>query len=221
MNLSSVVFRRPSTVRARTLPRATVNTLATIDGPWTVSFPSNLGAPAKITLAKLQSWTANADDGVKYFSGTATYTKIVQVDRSWLRPDERILFDLGAVKDLAEVSVNGQAVGTRWKSPYQIDVTDALKPGSNQLEIKVTNQWTNRLIGDRLATADKRVLAEAVPGFGPPPTLKDSGLLGPVAIVSVANPFNRKFTGWEGRFTPADTLRSSLNVCVLVSNPRG
>lgn len=101
MNLSSVVFRRPSTVRARTLPRATVNTLATIDGPWTVSFPSNLGAPAKITLAKLQSWTANADDGVKYFSGTATYTKIVQVDRSWLRPDERILFDLGAVKDLA------------------------------------------------------------------------------------------------------------------------
>ena len=192
MNLSSVVFRRPSTVPARTLPRATVNTLATIDGPWTVSFPSNLGAPAKITLAKLQSWTANADDGVKYFSGTATYTKIVQVDRSWLRPDERILFDLGAVKDLAEVSVNGQAVGTRWKSPYQIDVTDALKPGSNQLEIKVANQWTNRLIGDRLATADKRVLAEAVPGFGPPPTLKDSGLLGPVAFVSMANGFAQK-----------------------------
>jgi hypothetical protein len=102
------------------------------------------------------------------------------------------LFDLGAVKDLAEVSVNGQAVGTRWKSPYQIDVTDALKPGSNQLEIKVTNQWTNRLIGDRLATADKRVLAVAVPGFGPPPTLKDSGLLGPVSIVSVTGSIKKE-----------------------------
>ena len=187
-----VVFRRPSTVPARTLPRATVNTLATIDGPWTVSFPPNLGAPAKITLAKLQSWIANADDGVKYFSGTATYTKIVQVDRSWLRPGERILFDLGAVNDLAEVSVNGQAVGMPWKPPYQVDVTDALKPDSNQLEIKVTNQWTNRLIGDRLATADKRVLAVAVPGFGPPPTLKDSGLLGPVSIVSVTGSIKKE-----------------------------
>ena len=77
-----VVFRRAAASSARTLPRATVTTLATVDGPWTVSFPSNLGAPAKITLAKLESWTANADEGVKYFSGTATYTKTVQVDRS-------------------------------------------------------------------------------------------------------------------------------------------
>jgi hypothetical protein len=75
-----VVFRRAAASSARTLPRATVTTLATIDGPWAVSFPSNLGAPAKITLAKLESWTANRDEGVKYF-GTATYTKTVQVAR--------------------------------------------------------------------------------------------------------------------------------------------
>ena len=84
-----VVFRRAASSSARTLPRATVTTLATVDGPWTVSFPSNLGAPAKITLAKLESWTANADEGVKYFSGTATYTKTVQVDRRWFRPAAR------------------------------------------------------------------------------------------------------------------------------------
>ena len=73
-----------------------------------------------------------------------------------------------------------------WKAPYQVDVTGALKPGANQLEIKVTNQWTNRLIGDRSAPPDKKVLAAGVPRFGPPPTLKDSGLLGPVMFLSVA-----------------------------------
>jgi hypothetical protein len=186
-----VVFRRATSSSERTLPRATKTTVATIDGPWTVNFPSNLGAPPKITLAKLETWTANTDEGVKYFSGTATYTKTVKADRRWFRQEsrsrERILLNLGSVNDLAEVSVNGQALGILWKSPYQVDVTGALKPGENKLEIKVTNQWTNRLIGDRSASADKKVLAPGVPGFGPPPTLKDSGLLGPVTFVSVVS----------------------------------
>jgi hypothetical protein len=182
-----VVFRRAAASSARTLPRSTVTTLATIDGPWTVNFPSNLGAPAKITLAKLEPWTANANEGVKYFSGTATYTKTVKVDRRSLQRGERILLNLGTVNDLAEISVNGQALGILWKSPYQVDVTRALKPGENRLEIKVTNEWTNRLIGDRSAAPEKKVLAPGVPGFGPPPTLGESGLLGPVTFVSVGS----------------------------------
>lgn len=181
-----VVFRRATSASEQTLPRATATTVATIAGPWTVSFPLNLGAPAKITLAKLESWTANADEGVKYFSGTAAYTKTVQVDRRWFRSGERILLNLGTVNDLAEVSVNGQALGILWKSPYTVDVTGVLKAGTNQLEIKVTNEWTNRLIGDRVGPPEKKVLAAGVPGFGPPPTLKDSGLLGPVTFVSLA-----------------------------------
>jgi hypothetical protein len=180
-----VVFRRPTTSSARTLPRSTVTTLATVEGPWNLTFPANLGAPPTITLAKLDSWTANAEDGVKYFSGTATYTKTVEIARRSFRPGDRILLNLGTVNDLAEVSVNGQPLGILWKAPYEVDVSGALKPGANQLEIKVTNQWTNRLIGDRLAPA-RRVLAESPPAFGPPPTLKDSGLLGPVTFVSVA-----------------------------------
>ena len=180
-----VVFRRATTLPARTLPRATVTKLATVEGAWTLNFPSNLGAPAQLTLAKLESWTANSDEGVKYFSGTATYTKTVQADRRWLRPGERILLNLSTVNDLAEVSINGKALGILWKSPYELDVTGALKPGANQLEIKVTNEWTNRLIGDRSAPA-RRVLAESPPAFGPPPTLTQSGLLGPVTLVSVA-----------------------------------
>jgi hypothetical protein len=181
-----VVFRRAATSSARTVPRGTMTTIATVDGPWSVTFPANLGAPPTIALTKLESWTANADEGVKYFSGTATYARTVQVDRRLFRPGERVSAQSGAVNDLAEVSVNGQSFGILWKAPFEVDVSSALKPGANQLKIKVTNQWTNRLIGDRLAPA-KRVLAESPPPFGPPPTLAQSGLLGPVTLVSMGS----------------------------------
>jgi hypothetical protein len=108
------------------------------------------------------------------------------VSRGWFRPGERILLDLGVVKDVAEVSLNGVALGLLWKPPFRVDVTGALKPGVNRLEIKLTNEWTNRLIGDRSATADRKVFAaSAPPSFGPPPTLTESGLLGPVTFISM------------------------------------
>ena len=120
---------------------------------------------------------------MKYFSGTAAYTKTVQAARGWFRPGQRILLDLGVVRDVAEVSLNGKTLGVLWKPPFRLDVTEALKPGANHLEIKVTNEWTNRLIGDRSAPADKKVLAAPAGGiFGPPPTVNESGLLGPVTL---------------------------------------
>ena len=192
LNLSAresvfVVFRRPATTPTRTLPRATASTLANIAGPWAISFAPNLGAPPGIELAQLESWTANQNEGVKYFSGTATYSKTIQAPRAWFRPGARIVLDLGMVNDLAEVSINGKALGTFWKAPYQLDVTEALKPGSNQVEIKVTNEWTNRLIGDRLGPADKKILSAPAPppGAPAPPPLVASGLLGPVTIVRI------------------------------------
>jgi hypothetical protein len=186
-----VVFRRSAATPTRTLASANVTTLANVDGPWTISFPPNLGAPPKIELAKLESWTANADQGVKYFSGAATYSKTIQAPRAWFRTNGQILLDLGTVSDLAEVSINGKAVGMFWKAPYAVDVTQALRPGSNQIEIKVTNEWTNRLIGDRLAPADKKILSAPPPPPGAPtttPPLVTSGLLGPIRIVSVTRP---------------------------------
>jgi hypothetical protein len=183
-----VVFRRSAATPTRSLPAPNLATLASVDGPWAISFTPNLGAPAKIELAKLESWTANADEGVKYFSGAATYTRTIQAARGWFRPGVRIMLDLGVVNDLAEVSINGKAVGALWKAPYAVDVTQALKPGNNQLEIKVTNEWTNRLIGDRLGPADKKILSAPPPPPGAPtapPPLVPSGLLGPVTIVSV------------------------------------
>jgi hypothetical protein len=164
--------------------------VATVSGPWNVTFPPNFGAPAKIQLAKLESWTANPDTSVKYFSGTATYTKSVQAPQGWFRPGAKILLDLGTVKDLAEVSLNGKALGTLWKAPYQVDASGVLKAGANLLEIKVTNQWTNRQIGDRLGPPEKRVLASTPPMMGPPggrggsQTPAESGLIGPVTVVS-------------------------------------
>ena len=77
----------------------------------------NLGAPENIRLANLESWTRNPDDGVKYFSGTATYTKTVRVPRDWLRSGTKIALDLGTVKDIAQVSINGKTAATLWKPP--------------------------------------------------------------------------------------------------------
>jgi hypothetical protein len=186
-----VVFRAAAASPSRTVRRPSSTLVATVGGPWDVSFPPDLGAPAKIQLAKLESWTANSDEGVKFFSGTATYVKTMQAPQTWFRSGEKLLLDLGAVRDLAEVSVNGKPLGIVWKPPYQVDVSGVLRPGSNRLEIKITNQWTNRQIGDRLVAPEKRVFAQPPGrgGFGRAPQAPpESGLLGPVTILSMRVP---------------------------------
>lgn len=182
-----VVFRQAATQPSR-IPRRPVGELtplAAIDGAWDVSFPPNLGAPAKMQFAKLESWTVNADEGVKYFSGTATYTKTIDVPAGWFRAATALVLDLGRVGDIAEVTVNDHALALAWKAPYRVDVTNALQPGENRLSIKVTNQWTNRIAGDRVAPAEKKILnvpAAPGPGGGGAGTLPESGLIGPVIL---------------------------------------
>jgi hypothetical protein len=190
-----VVFRNAAPAPGRTRPTVEETKLGTVSGPWTLTFPANWGAPPSVQMQKLTSWTDSADAGVKYFSGTATYSKTVQVPAAWLRSGEHVWLDLGTVRDIAEVKVNGKGAGMVWAPPYRVDVTPGLKPGANKLEIKVTNEWTNRQVGDRLGPADKRVLAQpAAParpgggGFGPPvQTPPESGLIGDVSFVAVRN----------------------------------
>ena len=133
-----------------------------INQKWEVSFPKGLGAPEKISLPKLFSLHRHEDEGVKYFSGTATYKTNFVVKPSMMSEDRVVFLDLGAVEVMAEVIVNGVNKGIFWSRPYLIDVTDVLKPGENTLEIKVTNQWTNRLIGDEQLPEEN----EYVPGGG-------------------------------------------------------
>jgi hypothetical protein len=184
-----VIFRHTATAPSRIEPAMQQKPLATISGPWDVHFPENLGAPASLHMAKLTSWTDSSDPGIKYFSGTATYTKTLQAPASWFHPGQHLYLDLGKVRDIAEVQINGVPAGLTWAPPYRVDVTAALKPGANKLEIKVTNEWTNRQIGDRLLPPEKRILAPAGGrpsggAFGRPQTLPESGLLGDVRLVA-------------------------------------
>jgi hypothetical protein len=183
-----VVFRHPAAAPSRTTTRITPVTLSTVNGSWDVTFPPDLGAPSKIELPRLESWTANADPGVKFFSGTATYTKSFDAPAAWLKGGGRLLLDLGIVRDLAEVRLNGKPVGDLWKPPYRVDITTALKNGANELEVRVTNEWTNRIVGDRLVPAAQRVFAPLSGGSGRggmfgPQTPAESGLLGPVVLM--------------------------------------
>lgn len=182
-----VVFRNPTTATSQKITKPVGTTLATLGGPWSVSFPPNLGAPEKITLNKLISLSDHSEAGVKYFGGTATYTKELTAAKEWFKPGAKFILDLGTVKDLAEVSVNGKSLGILWKLPYELDITSALKPGPNKIEIKVTNQWTNRITGDALSP-DKKVLSGSGLRFGGGNSaLIESGLIGPVVVNRVAD----------------------------------
>jgi hypothetical protein len=125
-----------------------------ITGSWELSFPPKWGAPAKVTLDKLISWTEHPDSGVKYFSGTATYRKTFAWDAKKQKA-ERYILDLGDLQNFAEVELNGKALSLLWKPPYRLDVTDTLKSGQNTLQIKITNLWPNRLIGDEQLPEDR------------------------------------------------------------------
>jgi hypothetical protein len=159
-----------------------MDTLMTVKGPWKITFPMNLGAPPAVTLPRLDSWTMSEIKGVKYFSGTATYHKSFQLKAGQIQKVARLLLDLGDVKDIAQVFVNGRPLGILWTPPFRVEVTDALRTGTNDLVIKVTNEWVNRLIGDATLPSPQRILSSGLSRFGRPPALRPSGLLGPVRL---------------------------------------
>jgi len=146
------------------LPRRTVLREWPVAGPWRVSFPERWGAPAEITLPELASWSESPIDGVKYFSGTARYEKTLNIKK--INTSSRYVLDLGDVKNLAVVRVNGQPLPVLWRPPFRIDVTDFLRKGDNNLEIDVTNLWVNRLVGDEREPDDLRWTEQRRPGSG-------------------------------------------------------
>lgn len=180
-----VVFKDAATKTAVTLPKKTEKDLLAVDGPWNVSFQSNRGAPASATFDKLVSYTENGDAGIKYFSGTAVYTKTITVPANAIAKGAHTWLDLGDVKNLAEVMVNGKSLGVTWKKPFRVDITSALKPGENKLQIKVINLWPNRLIGDAQPGVTNKITYTAMPFYKTDSPLLPSGLLGPVRVLVV------------------------------------
>jgi hypothetical protein len=132
-----------STLEVKTLPGPTP-----IRGPWHVAFQPGRGAPPSMTLEQLGSWTDQSDAGVKYFSGTAEYQTDFELAPEMIGPSRLLQLDLGEVGCIAEVSLNGTDLGTWWKPPFVGDISKAAKAGKNSLNVRITNLWVNRLIGD-------------------------------------------------------------------------
>lgn len=189
-----------------------------LTGSWDLSFPAGKGAPASARFDHLISWPDSSEEGVKYFSGTATYRQTFTMpamdvkgalgERWQTNDDDEFWLDLGTVKNFAEVTLNGHALPTLWKAPFRIEVSKWLKTGDNQLEVKVTNLWPNRLIGDEQYPPDakyagpikewpswikngtprpptKRVTFTTWQFFDKDSPLLQSGLMGPVKVVRV------------------------------------
>jgi hypothetical protein len=181
-----VVFRKQAKISSLKLTHPYETQLAVLDGAWNVSFQSNRGAPAQIALDQLTSWSENADPGVKYFSGTGSYKKTIQAPADWFKEDSQIWIDLGDVQNLAEVNVNDKSLGIVWKTPFRVNVTEDLKQGENVLEVKVTNLWVNRLIGDQQPGVTNKITYTMMPFYQANSPLLPSGLLGPVKLVSLS-----------------------------------
>jgi len=181
-----VVFRKKAKGSSLKLTPPVETQLTVIDGAWNVSFQKDRGAPAQIVLNQLTSWSENSDPGVKYFSGTGSYTKTIQAPAGWFKEDSQIWLDLGSVKNLAEVVVNGKSLGIVWKTPFRVNVTEALKQGENVLEVKVTDLWVNRLIGDLQPGMKTKITYTTQPFYQVDSPLVLSGLLGPVKIVRLS-----------------------------------
>ena len=148
-----------------------------------VQFEAGRGAPAQAELPDLASLSESSDKGIRYFSGHATYTKTIDAPAAWFHRGEELWLDLGDVANLAEVKVNGQPLGIAWKAPYRVDVSKALKPGKNTVEVRVANLWVNRLIGDAQPDAMAKYTFTTHNPYKASSKLVPSGLIGPVQIL--------------------------------------
>ena len=149
-----VVFRKSGKPASNTMVREWGKKPLPLTGPWNLTFQEKRGAPATAKFDQLTPWNEHANPGIKYFSGTATNAINFDLPREFLKNNQEVWLDLGQVAVMAEVRLNGKNLGVLWHKPFRVDVSKALKPGKNTLEIDVTNLWVNRLIGDEQHPSD-------------------------------------------------------------------
>jgi hypothetical protein len=181
-----IVFRKPSAAvaaaaSARNFPTFTM--VRELSGPWTVQFDPKWGGPDSVEFARLVSWTRRPEEGIRFYSGTATYSRSFDAPNSKL-PDKRMraYLDLGEVRQLAQVRLNGKDLGVLWAKPFRVDVTDALQPADNRLEVEVVNSWPNRVIGDQSLPPEQRRTRTNIRKLTKEMAPIESGLLGPVTL---------------------------------------
>ena len=182
-----VVFRKPSGAGDRKgPPDAPLAPVLDITGPWEVSFDPKWGGPERVTFEKLEDWSRRPEPGIRFYSGTATYRTTFDGARLARLGARRVVLDLGAVRELARVTLNGRELGVAWTRPYRVDATEAIRPGGNTLEVRVANLWPNRLIGDAGLPPEKRLAWTTWNPFRKDSSLIPSGLLGPVTVLAIA-----------------------------------
>lgn len=178
-----VVFRRPVSPAASAGPNFhEPQPVAESSGPWEVAFDPKWGGPAKTVFQTLTDWSRHPDAGVRFYSGLATYRQ--SFDRPSAVAHQRLYLDLGAVRQLAQVRLNGRDLGAVWCAPWRVEITEAVLPQNNQLEITIANLWPNRLIGDLSLPPDQRYTFTTWNPFKTDSPLLESGLLGPVRLVT-------------------------------------
>ena len=178
-----VIFREAASKHPpnaeRNLPE--FSTIAEIKGPWTVSFDPKWGGPESSEFPALVDWTTRPELGIKFYSGAAVYRKTTELPPNATR--KPLWLDLGDVRELAEVRINGKSCGVVWAPPFRVEITRALKPGINQFEIEVVNFWPNRILGDQSLPESQRMTRTNIRKLTRDTPLMSSGLLGPVRLM--------------------------------------
>jgi hypothetical protein len=149
-----VVFQRTAVNRSRVGKNFhEVKEIAQLVGPWEVEFDPQWGGPERVTFATLEDWTKRPEEGIRYYSGTAAY--ILNFDLPAAARVPKYL-DLGLVKNVAQVWLNGKDLGVVWTAPWRVDISAVVKAKGNELKIEVVNLWPNRLIADGKLPRDQQ-----------------------------------------------------------------
>ena len=157
-----------------------------LQGPWTLNYDPKWGGPQEVAFDTLDDWSHRPEPGIKFYSGKAVYRKSFELPDKTINPARPYFLDLGSVKNMARIRLNGHDLGVVWCAPWRVDVTDAIHDGTNQLEIEVANLWPNRLIGDQSLPPGQRFTWTTRNPYNPNSPLLSSGLIGPVTIWATA-----------------------------------
>jgi hypothetical protein len=156
---------------------------AVIGGRWTLDFDRDWGGPPSIETRELFDWSQRDEPAIRYYSGAVDYG----IEFEWNPPGEapagEIHLDLGDLRNLAEVRLNGVDLGVVWCHPFRVRAGEALRRGTNHLQVRVVNLWANRVIGDASLRPDQRLTRTNVRALGPDTPLEPSGLFGPVRLL--------------------------------------